>query len=304
MLDLMLANSWQGFSCGEVNALFHPWRPHHLEPDCTCGTSSCDVWKRLYRTGEKCLYPSIFDEFPEIGFVTDSSKDLVWIVDQLRNLSGTSIHVMNLLLWKSPAEYAYACWKRGKERFWHMRWVEYYARYMSVIPQWYSISYRDLVRSPMATLAQLCRVLGLDYQPGREQFWHKRHHSLFGSDSVRMHLYDKGSEAYLEIARRRSSSKPNVNPTEIQEIRNHREIYYDESYARKLPGRILRIAETDPNIRRIQAALEKHDFRFERACDYEVCSARAMLPWLPWYMKDKMRNWLHGSALKYGLWRA
>ena len=40
--DMILANDPKGFSCGEVNALFNPYRPHHTDPLCGCGDINCD----------------------------------------------------------------------------------------------------------------------------------------------------------------------------------------------------------------------------------------------------------------------
>lgn len=37
MLDLMLGNGYDTFSCGEVYAWFRPWRTHHFRITCSCG---------------------------------------------------------------------------------------------------------------------------------------------------------------------------------------------------------------------------------------------------------------------------
>jgi hypothetical protein len=37
MLDLMLSNTPAGSSCGEIYAMFRPWRLHHRHPACACG---------------------------------------------------------------------------------------------------------------------------------------------------------------------------------------------------------------------------------------------------------------------------
>lgn len=37
LLDMMLASGEDGFSAGEVSALFYPYRPHHINPECVNG---------------------------------------------------------------------------------------------------------------------------------------------------------------------------------------------------------------------------------------------------------------------------
>ena len=48
-LDMMLANGEEGFSAGEVYALFYPYRPGHINPQCCCGDPSCTIWKDIKR---------------------------------------------------------------------------------------------------------------------------------------------------------------------------------------------------------------------------------------------------------------
>ena len=47
MLDLMLGNASDAFSCGEVNARFRPWRSHHFNPECRCGQNPCQIWAEI-----------------------------------------------------------------------------------------------------------------------------------------------------------------------------------------------------------------------------------------------------------------
>lgn len=64
-LDMMLASGEEGFSAGEVYALFHPYRPGHINPQCCCGDPGCSLWQDIK---SKCiinLYLEIFKRFPK-----------------------------------------------------------------------------------------------------------------------------------------------------------------------------------------------------------------------------------------------
>jgi hypothetical protein len=261
MLDLMLSNSDVGFSCGEVSALFRPWRPNHLHPECGCRDPDCDVWHRIRKYGERRVYHGIFTEFPHLEYVVDSSKDVAWLQDQHRYRSQTALEARCVLLWKSPLEYAYSCWKRGRSNNWVRRWVSYYRRFLSVTPHWLSVPYRDLARFPAETLRELCAALDIDYHPGKEHFWERPQHTLWGSDSVKLHFLEPGTEDYLGAAQRRAQSQPNVDPRAANEIRHHREIYYNGSYQQKLPERIRREAEESTEMGQLVTLLQETDFR-------------------------------------------
>ena len=82
VLDLMLSNAQNGFSCGEVNALFRPYRKHHFSQKCACGENDCDIWRNVLAGGECNLWNNLKAQNPKVSFFIDSSKDLVWLYDQ------------------------------------------------------------------------------------------------------------------------------------------------------------------------------------------------------------------------------
>ncbi|MHC4179030.1 MAG: hypothetical protein ACYSWU_16065, partial [Planctomycetota bacterium] len=100
--DMTLANDPEGFSCGEVSALFFPYRPHHIEPDCGCSDSDCSIWRRLLGNGYADFFPAIFERLPEVDFIVDSSKDVFWIAKQLKALRKHGIRAKHVLIWKDP----------------------------------------------------------------------------------------------------------------------------------------------------------------------------------------------------------
>ena len=225
MLDIMLSNAANGFSCGEVHALFHPFNPYHIDPECTCGISNCNIWDKIKAYGEKRLYEGIFTEMPDIDFIVDSSKQPLWIRDQTANLSGSDIAVENLLIWKTPSEFALSCFKRGNSN-WQRMWINYYKRYFACINKWHSVSYKDLATNTLNTLRRICNIIGIEYVEGKENFWNKIHHTLFGNTSTRIHLYDKKSENFAE--KQSYIEKIKSNYKILPEIQRHQSIYYDQ----------------------------------------------------------------------------
>lgn len=301
MLDLMLSNSKTGFSCGEVSALFRPWRPGHLHPKCGCGDSNCRLWERVRERGEHRLYEQIFEEFPDIDYVVDSSKDLAWLRDQYRYLSNNNLEKRFVLLWKTPLEYAYSCWKRDRDRYWIMRWTSYYKRLLSVASQWISIPYRDLARSPAETLKHLCDTLDIAYHDGQENFWERTQHTLWGSGSVRLHYLKKGTKDYLNAAKSQAKSKPNIDADTVSEIKHYREIYYDDSYLQKLPQHIRRSAKDSADLTRLVALFQETDFRSSPDPDTVHELLNNLRPSPIWYWRDRTIDRVLELAARAGI---
>ena len=218
MLDLMLANGNDGFSCGEVIALFRPFRPHHVNPTCGCRNPDCTIWNKATQYGEKDLYSGLFKQFQQLNFVVDSSKNLNWVFDQVRYLKKTDLQPVFILLWKEPIEFAYSSWKRGRSLGWEVRWMRYYSTFFSIMNEWISIRYSDMVSNSSETIRGLCMKIGIPYYNGKELFWSGRHHTLFGSNSAKAHLLDRESEEFSKLITKRKQAKPNVDGDQIDEF--------------------------------------------------------------------------------------
>lgn len=301
MLDLMLSNANMGFSCGEISALFRPWRPYHLDPVCGCGNQDCEVWQRIRAFGERRVYEGVLAQFPDRAYLVDSSKDLAWLRDQQRYLAETDLEPRYVLLWKTPLEYAYSCWKRGSAKHWARRWASYYKRFLSFAPRWLSVSYRDLARRPAQTLKELCDALGIAYQVGKERFWERRQHSLWGSDTVKLHYLERASEEYTEAATRRARAKPNVDPAQATEIQHHRKIYYDDGYRRKLPAPMRKSASENADVTRLVALLQETDFRSSADPDKVEGLMQDLQPSPLWYLRDRAIDLVLELAARAGV---
>ena len=290
MLDMMLANTQYGFSCGEIFAMFRPFRPHHFKPQCGCRYVGCKFWDRVINYGENRVYEGIFNEAHQVDYLLDSSKDLVWFKDQEHYQKNTNYEIIRIVLWKDPLEYAYSCWKRGKINNWENRWVNYYSRLFSISPSWYALRFRDLVTKPSEILSALCKVIGIRYFPGLEQFWNKTHHTLFGSDSTKAHVLQKNSEEYEFLQSKREKAKPNISSDNIVEFRKHRSIYYENDYYNKLPTEIRRSAHENHLIRDVKNILLKSSFQYSQdEINFRSLGSELNPGWI-WYWKSKLWN--------------
>ncbi len=252
--DMTLANDPAGFSCGEVYAFFNPFRPHHINPQCGCGDEECRIWQIVKENGEDQIYQTIFKLKPEVNFIVDSSKDPYWIQQQTQTLTKQGIQTKNILIWKTPHELAQSFKKRGIYDEWERTWVVYHRLYYSLVGKWRSVKYEEYVNNPN-TLEEICRYLDIPYFEGKEKYWEKRHHLLFGNSSARIHL-DKQPIAITEEITKRES-------TEYQQI------YYrpvdDPDLMREIDRRMV----DSPLISRILRLLNSYDIGAKAGNNYQ-----------------------------------
>jgi len=252
-LDMILANDPKGFSCGEVYALFHPFRPHHIHPICGCGDENCRIWSHILKNGEKHLYNTIFDMFPHIEFIVDSSKNPFWIKQQTKNIEGKGIRITNLLIYKTPIELASSFYKRNRLEYWGKSFVNYHKLYFTLINNWISLGYNKLVKD-ISTLRELCNYLGIKYFKGKEKYWTKKHHTLFGNTSAKIHLYSENEISFRkgleELSNKTVSDKHTV-------LNNYRKIYY--TINSKIEAFVNKNINRDKNIKLILDCLIKND---------------------------------------------
>jgi hypothetical protein len=216
-LDMVLSNAPDIFSCGELAALFRPYRQHHFDPVCGCGDDSCQLWTALRQGGEMRVYSSLFKQFPTVSTIVDSSKNPIWIAKMSKQLCRDGVDVRNLLIWKSPLEFSRSRIKRGRSAGWQKSWRNYHRLYFRLIPTWQSIKYNNLVNDPFS-LPRLCEHLGLTYSNSRNQYWQKTHHTLFGNASAKVHLYPAGTVNYL---RQKADLEQHVCSAGLETDNNH-----------------------------------------------------------------------------------
>jgi hypothetical protein len=231
MLDYMLGNHDRGFSCGECYALFRPWRPHHREPDCTCG-ARCGRWERWMAQGEAALYRNILTHAPGLTFIVDSSKKIDWAFMQV--VHNPSIEPHFIVIYKRIE-----AWLQSMRRRRHTGTIDEYCNnyesWLDRLPadRTFAVSYEELLQDPPGLLRRIGERCEIGYQPGMEHFWTKTHHAVFGNDGARLHLCDRGSQQFDAVASRLLLAKAG----EPSEIRGHRTLIRPVERAVRLPWR-------------------------------------------------------------------
>lgn len=302
MLDLMLANSKDAFSCGEVHHIFRPSRPEHLAPKCGCGDPACSIWIEVIQNGEKKLWNTLTTKFPNIRIFIDSSKNPAWFSDQQSNDTIRAFSTENILIWKTPLEFAQSMWKRNKFKFWKQAYIKYHTLYFNVATTWNSIRYADLARNPAKKLEALCRSIDIEYFPGKEKYWNKVHHSLFGSHSAKIHLHDKSSDMFASLKRQRTKFKPGFNPEETTEVKRHRHIYYDaNNELQGFPVELVKDEARDTMIHAIKSVLQCTEI--ESTCEPEKLQRllESIKPSTWWYEKMFVKRKLRYFMNKYSI---
>lgn len=250
MLDLMLGNAGNAFSCGEIFALFRPTLPKHHAPQCGCSDPNCKIWDIVKAGGEERIWSTLKTMNPESWAFIDSSKNLKWFEDQEKHYD-KSIIPLNVLIWKTPEEFAYSCLKRNEENVWKKKFINYHITYFQQMKKWISVSYRNLVKNPSQNLKILCDKLGMDYFQGKENYWEKNHHTLFGSSTAKLHLYAKDSGKFNEMIHSNAIHKSMTRINVKRGIERHREIHADNNIRSKLPLKTLKTIDKDKRIKAI-----------------------------------------------------
>ncbi|SER78589.1 hypothetical protein SAMN05421690_10771 [Nitrosomonas sp. Nm51] len=197
MLDLMLGNSTDVFSCGEVVAWFRPWRHHHFKLECQCGQSPCSVWKQIAYVQANDFHENVFSKL-NVNFVVDSSKDLCWVLDSQEWATSKGIDTYNILIWKNPVNLAYSHWKRGKGLdHWQQEFISYHDRFFKSNLPFRAVNYNELVEDSQKMLSVICNCLEMPYFEGKERFWENQHcHYLFGSGVTAKQVSEKSSKIW------------------------------------------------------------------------------------------------------------
>lgn len=289
MLDLMLSNAYNAFSCGEINALFRPYRMHHYDPICGCLNPNCTIWKEVKSEGEKNTWNTLFRLFPKIDIFVDSSKDPVWLIDQKKYDKWHKANVKNVLIWKTPEEYAYSRYKRGLIKNWKKSYINYHLKYFTIADDWISIKYSDLAKNPPRKLKRLCDVLGLEYWPGKEKYWDKEHHTLFGSNSAKSRL-----NLSFDDNKFRNKTKNNLN----NDLISSSLIKYKQIKMEMLPVDIKNEIYNDNLLKELTNILSRNEIDTSIESNSTKSISLTSRPQMGWYYYGKIKRlFRHYSCL-------
>ncbi len=267
ILDLMLGNAANGFSCGEVAFWFRPHYDYHTRIECPCiDEGMCPIWRTLARVPEHRFHETACREL-QLGHIVDSSKKLTWVIDANRWAEKSGMHAVNLLVWKTPIALAHSYWKRGRSlSVPGLRYARYYKRFIELGLPFAAVNFHRLTKSPAEQLQEICRYSLVPYFEGKEQFWTKQHHHLFGSEGTRNQLGQEKNSIRAE----------QQFPTQFLDAFEE----FEEKHGLR--------AETDA----IQQILEANDVTRAAASDSVAFSAskQMRLPW--WYYRQRAKDWL------------
>jgi len=276
--DMILANDPAGFSCGEVNGLFHPIYSYHINPLCVCGDSDCNIWKHVLSSGKRELFKTIFDLFPHVEFIVDSSKKPYWIRFHAKNLFTKGIECKHILIWKTPLEFAYSCKKRGGTG-WQRKWINYHRVYFRAVKEWRSVKYSELANNP-DSLKKICDYLKIPYFSSKANYWDKKHHTLFGNQSAKIHLKPKNSFEYKALGK---SLNYDSNRKDISTEDLHRTIYYKNINDKALEKSVKKEIDTNDKLKKILELLKNRDISSN--CDVKHIDNQLRSSWLHLYFQ-------------------
>jgi len=250
MLDLMLGNAPDAFSCGEVYTWFRPWRRYHFRLNCRCGQNPCPIWEKIRHVPENQFHAAVVEKLG-VNFVIDSSKELCWLIDTQKWAVANGLEVFKLLLWKNPINLAYSHWKRGGGLTgWRYEFISYYSKFFETGLPFRSVYFNNLVSNPQQKLEEICTVVGMPYFDGKERFWEKQHHHLRGSHGTFMQMVNKDStirafetfapefEAHIDTLSRRIAEDSQVQ--QILETLQQAEVSASDSFKAETQGLLAR----------------------------------------------------------------
>jgi hypothetical protein len=224
MMERVLAGVNQSLALGEIQALFHPTKKHHF--DGIDKVMQMDPrWGKVISGGGDRLYVNLFKYFPEINIFIDSSKNPLWISKHervLKNISGVSF--INLLIYKTPIELANSYYKRNLVDAWPRMYINYHRKYLSTIPVFYCVKYKDLTETDNA-LAYMVSLLNINNK-GNSKAADDIPYGFFGSSSVRRidpldkMTYDEPVSVDMKLFQKQIEENPLVNRV-VKELDNH-----------------------------------------------------------------------------------
>ncbi len=101
--------------------MFYPYRSHHANPECGCGSPDCTLWKEIKPLGPENICMELFKRFPGILHIVDSSKDPFWIRDQAKRLERHGLNVRHVVIWKTQSKIVCTRLKRRNIKGWGSR---------------------------------------------------------------------------------------------------------------------------------------------------------------------------------------
>ena len=117
---LILANSPNAIALGEVMHLFKPYKKHIYEK--ISDLNQDDIWAKILKNKAENLYRSVFEYYPDVDLIIDSSKDPFWFKDQIK--WNPDLEIKQILTYKTSNELKHSFKKRNMNN-----WLKVYINY-------------------------------------------------------------------------------------------------------------------------------------------------------------------------------
>jgi len=178
LIDLILSNSSNATSVGEIESIFNPVKIHHLKK--IEEIKSDATWGPVLNKGANQLYQNLHDIL-DVEIIVDSSKNPAWIRYHIDRLP-KDVSCQVVLVFKSLPDLKHSYEKRGR-----YNWAKIYKRYhnlfFNTISDFNRIEYKDIpLRSNK--FWTLLKRLDIDLDEERLEFWNQPRTNFFGNNNA------------------------------------------------------------------------------------------------------------------------
>jgi len=219
LLDLMISNSEFGFSTGELYYLFRPRKSFYIMKNRADMYDSkiINFWNDIKNGGEKNVYNNLFHSLKNVEFIVDSSKNPIWIRNQIKYGKNKSYELIPIITYKTPLEFAYSLFKRNQSKYWKRQWINQHLILFYILENFITVKYSMLAINPPNHLELICKKIGIDYFKGKEDYWNSNSikYFLFGSDTLRKsmkHVYydNQYDKSYLDFVKNKINTTDKI----------------------------------------------------------------------------------------------
>ena len=205
LIDLILSNSSNATSVGEIESIFNPVKIHHLKK--IEEIKSDATWGPVLNKGANQLYQNLHDIL-DVEIIVDSSKNPAWIRYHIDRLP-KDVSCQVVLVFKSLPDLKHSYEKRGR-----YNWAKIYKRYhnlfFNTISNFERIEYKDI---PLRTdkFWTLLKRLDFELDDERLQFWNQTRTNFFGNNNANIAFSQvQGNDETPKLEYRSGSTPENV----------------------------------------------------------------------------------------------
>lgn len=202
LIDLILSNSSNAISVGEIESIFNPVKIHHLKK--IEEIKYDPVWGPVLNKGVNQLYQNLHDIL-DVEIIVDSSKNPAWIRYHIDRLpKDVSYHV--ILVFKSLPDLKHSYEKRGRDN-WAKVYKRYHNLFFNIISDFDRIEYKDIPLRSVKFWA-LFKRLDIELDGERLKFWNQTRTNFFGNNNANIAFGQDESDGEPPKLEYRSGSTP------------------------------------------------------------------------------------------------